>query len=220
MSLEPASESFASATAAETERMVEALLFAAAEPLSAADLGARLPAGADVERALDDLARRYAGRGVQLACVAGRFRFTTAADLAFLMSELREDPRRLSKAAYEILAIVAYHQPVTRAEIEAVRGVALSKGTLDLLLEGGWVRMRGRRRTPGRPVAYGTTDAFLEHFGLASLADLPGAADLRAAGLLELDHPAGFGMPDPSRETDAELDPMDAPEFMQDFTPD
>src|SRR5204863_9016859 len=124
----------------------------------------------------------YYGRGVTLACVAGRWRFQTAADLAFLMTHERTEPRRLSRAAQETLAIVAYHQPVTRAEIEAVRGVQASKGTLDMPLEVGLVRMRGRRRTPGRPITYGTTDAFLEHYGLASLADLPGAAEMRAAG--------------------------------------
>ncbi len=176
--------------------MVEALLFAAAEPLSAADLAERLPAGADVGAALAALQARYAGRGVELVCVADRWRFQTAADLAFLMTEEREEPRRLSRAAQETLAIIAYHQPVTRAEIEAVRGVQASKGTLDVLLELGLVRMRGRRRTPGRPVTFGTTDGFLEHYGLASLADLPGAAEMKAAGLLGLDLPAGFHVPD------------------------
>ena len=205
---------------AQTERMVEALLFAAAEPLSAADLARRLPEGADVGRALAGLRQRYQGRGVELECVADRWRFRTAADLAALMTEEREEPRRLSKAAMETLAIIAYHQPVTRAEIEAVRGVGLSRGTLDLLLEIGWVRMRGRRRSPGRPVTYGTTDGFLEHFGLASLADLPGAAEMKAAGLLDLDLPPGFAAPDPGQGA-GEEDPLDAgedaPEFHQDF---
>jgi segregation and condensation protein B len=156
------------------QRCVEALLFAAAEPLSEADLARRLPEGADVEAAIRVLREQFEGRGVELVEVAGRWRLQTAADLAFLMTEEREEPRRLSKAAQETLAIIAYHQPVTRAEIEAVRGVQASKGTLDVLLELGLVRMRGRRRTPGRPVTYGTTDLFLEHYGLASLADLPG----------------------------------------------
>ena len=203
----------------EVERMVEALLFAAAEPLSAQELAARLPEGADVGRALAGLRARYAGRGVELECVADRWRFQTAADLGWLMVEQREEPRRLSKAALETLAVIAYHQPVTRAEIESVRGVQLSKGTLDLLLEVGFVRMRGRRRTPGRPVTYGTTDAFLEHYGLAGLNDLPGAADLRAAGLLDLDLPADFSVPDPSR-ADAQEDPLEPGEeheFHQDF---
>ena len=203
---------------ADTERMVEALLFAAAEPLSAADLARRLPEGADVGRAIATLRARYQGRGVELACVADRWRFATAADLAFLMTEERQDSRRLSKAAMETLAIIAYHQPVTRAEIESVRGVGLSRGTLDLLLEIGWVRMRGRRRSPGRPVTYGTTDRFLEHFGLAALSDLPGAADMKAAGLLDLDLPADFAVPTPgSGEDEDPLEDPDAPEFHQDF---
>ncbi|HEX8569691.1 MAG TPA: SMC-Scp complex subunit ScpB [Caulobacteraceae bacterium] len=206
----------------EVERMVEALLFAAAEPLSAQELQRRLPEGADVGRALAGLRARYAGRGVELECVADRWRFQTAADLGYLMIEEREEPRRLSRAALETLAVIAYHQPVTRAEVESVRGVQLSRGTLDLLLEIGFVRMRGRRRTPGRPVTYGTTDAFLEHYGLAGLADLPGAADMRTAGLLDLDLPADFTVPDPSR-TEADEDPLepgDDAEFHRDFLTD
>lgn len=203
----------------EAERQVEALLFAASGPLSLEDLAERLPDGADVELALAQLKDRYAGRGVELACVAGRWRFQTAEDLAFLMTEEREEPRRLSKAAQETLAIIAYHQPVTRAEIETVRGVQASKGTLDVLLELGLVRMRGRRRTPGRPVTYGTTDAFLEHYGLASLADLPGVAEMKAAGLLSLDLPPGFEVPNPMGET-VDEDPLDLDEpaqFHMDF---
>jgi segregation and condensation protein B len=204
---------------ADTEREVEALLFAAAGPLSDADLAKRLPEGADVARAIAALQARYEGRGVELACVAGRWRFQTAQDLAWLMTDERDEPRRLSKAAQETLAIVAYHQPVTRAEIEAVRGVQASKGTLDVLLELGLVRMRGRRRTPGRPITYGTTDAFLEHYGLASVSDLPGAAEMRAAGLLSLDLPADFAVPDPNAPGADEdpLEPGDAPEFHMDF---
>jgi segregation and condensation protein B len=203
----------------QTERMVEALLFAAAEPLSLADLARRLPEGADVEGALAALAARYDGRGVRPAEVAGRWRFQTAEDLKSLMTEEREEPRRLSRAAQETLAIIAYHQPVTRAEIEAIRGVQANRGTLDLLLELGFVRPRGRRRTPGRPMAYATTDAFLEHFGLASLADLPGAAEMKAAGLLELDLPADFAVPDPSlaRAADELVDDEASPEFHTDF---
>jgi segregation and condensation protein B len=202
-----------------TERMLEALLFAAAEPLSNRDLAARIPQGANIDTALRALQARYADRGVELACVAGRWRFQTAADLAFLMSEEREEPRRLSRAAQETLAIIAYHQPVTRADIESVRGVQASSGTLDILLELGLVRMRGRRRTPGRPVTYGTSDGFLEHFGLASLADLPGAAEMKAAGLLDLDLPADFHLPDPASAL-ADEDPLDEgepPEFHRDF---
>jgi len=203
----------------ETAREVEALLFAAAGPLTEEDLAGRLPEGADVAGALEELAARYEGRGVVLAKVAGAWRFQTAEDLAWLMTEERDEPRRLSKAAQETLAIIAYHQPVTRAEIEAVRGVQASKGTLDVLLELGLVRMRGRRRSPGRPVTYGTTDAFLEHYGLASLADLPGMAEMRAAGLLSLDLPADFAVPnpaDPAPDEDA-LELGEAPEFHMDF---
>ena len=137
------------------------------------------------------------------------------------MQEEREEARRLSKAGMETLAIIAYHQPVTRAEIEQIRGVGLSKGTLDLLLEIGWVRLRGRRRSPGRPVTYGVTDAFMEHFGLATLSDLPGAADMKALGLLDVNIPVDFAVPDPSRALEGE-DPlteedMQTPEFHQDF---
>jgi len=204
---------------ADTEREIEALLFAAAGPLSEADLAKRLPEGAAIAAAIASLQARYLGRGVELARVADRWRFQTAQDLAWLMTEEREEPRRLSKAAQETLAIIAYHQPVTRAEIEAVRGVQASRGTLDVLLELGLVRMRGRRRTPGRPVTYGTTDAFLEHYGLASLVDLPGAAEMKAAGLLSLDLPADFVVPDPNALAPDEdpLEDGEAPEFHTDY---
>ncbi len=219
--LEPdAAEALVVADPAETERRIEALLFAAAEPLSAADLARRLPQGADVGAALMGLKARYAGRGVTLACVADRWRFQTAEDLAFLMTEEREAQRRLSKAAQETLAIIAYHQPVTRAEIEAIRGVQVSRGTLDVLLELGLVRLRGRRRTPGRPVTLGTTDQFLEFYGLASLADLPGAAEMKALGLLSLDIPAGFNVPSPVMalsEDEDPLEPGESTEFHRDF---
>jgi len=208
--------------APEIERMIEALLFAAAEPLSVIDLARRLPGGADVIAGLASLTERYVGRGVALVEVGGRWRFQTADDLAFLMTVEREEPRRLSRAAQETLAIVAYHQPVTRAEIEAVRGVQASRGTLDLLLEIGFVRPRGRRRTPGRPVTYTTTDAFLEHFGLASLIDLPGAAEMKAAGLLDLDLPPDFAVPDPNAASsdDAPLEDDVSPEFHTDYVGD
>ena len=202
------------------ERQVEALLFAAAGPLSLADLESRLPEGSDVILAIESLAARYNGRGVNLVCVANRWRFQTAEDLAYLMTQEREEPRRLSKAAQETLAIIAYHQPVTRAEIEAVRGVQTRGGALDILLELGLVKMRGRRRTPGRPVTFGTTDAFLEHYGLASLADLPGSAEMKASGLLAMDLPPGFAPPQPSDGLTEDEDPLDvddAPEFAQDF---
>jgi segregation and condensation protein B len=203
----------------ETARMVEALLFAAAEPLSVADLADRLPANADVPAALEALALRYRGQGVELAQVGDRWRFQTAPDLAHLMTREREEPRRLSRAAQETLAIIAYHQPVTRAEIEAIRGVQSSAGTLDVLLELDLVRMRGRRRAPGRPVTWGTTDTFLAHYGLASLSDLPGVAEMKAAGLLSLDLPPGFTVPDPSAASPEEdaLETGETPDFHQDF---
>ena len=205
-----------------TERCIEALLFAAAEPLSDVDLAKRLPEGCDIQAGISALKARYQGRGIELACVANRWRFQTATDLAFLMTEEREEPRRLSKAAQETLAIIAYHQPVTRAEIEAVRGVQASRGTIDVLLELGLVRMRGRRRSPGRPVTFGTTDAFLEHYGLATLSDLPGVTEMKAAGLLEMNLPPGFSVPDPlglrpGEEEDPLEDGDEAPEFAQDF---
>ena len=203
----------------DAERAVEALLFAAAGPLSVQDLARRLPEGADVAAGIEALKARYAGRGVELAEVAGRWRFQTAQDLAWLMTEERSEPRRLSRAAQEILAIIAYHQPVTRAEMEQIRGVQTSRGSLDVLLELGLVRMRGRRRSPGRPVTYGTADAFLEHYGLASLGDLPGMAEMKAAGLLDLNMPSDFALPDPSRmaEDEEPLEAGEAPEFHQDF---
>ena len=203
----------------DTVRRIEALLFAAAGPLSLDDLARRLPELSDVEAAVAILAAQYQGHGVELVCVADRWRFQTAADLAFLMTEERDEPRRLSKAAQETLAIIAYHQPVTRAEIESVRGVQASRGTLDVLLELHLVRMRGRRRSPGRPVTYGTTDAFLEHYGLASLTDLPGMAEMKAAGLLSLDLPADFTVPMPGGPP-VDEDPLEddaAPEFHTDF---
>ena len=207
------------AGADELERRIEALLFAAAAPLSVEEIARRLPEGADVGGAITALIERYRGRGVELECVAGRWRFRTAPDLSFLMTEEREEPRRLSRAALETLAIIAYHQPVTRAEIESVRGVSLSRGTLDLLLEMGFVRLKGRRRTPGRPVTYATADRFMEHFGLASLYDLPGVQEMKAAGLLDLSLPPGFEVPDPSRAAEDEepIEDGDVPEFVQDF---
>lgn len=179
-------------------RIVEALLFAAPTPLSEQDLADRLPRGADVRSLLLTLQAFYASRGVNLVRAAGRWTFRTAADLSFLLHRERPEERKLSRAALETLAIVAYHQPVTRAEIEEVRGVTVAKGTLDLLLETGWVRIRGRRKTPGRPVTFGTTPAFLEHFGLDAITDLPGLDELKAAGLLDGRVPPGFKVPMPS----------------------
>jgi len=169
----------------ESLRMAEALLFAAAEPLDEAALAARLPDGADVPALLTELAQSYAARGVNLVRVAGKWQFRTAPDLAFLMRIEKQEVRRLSRAAIETLAIIAYHQPVTRAEIEEIRGVGLSKGTLDLLLEIAWVKPAGRKQTPGRPVTYATSEEFLIHFGLNRVGDLPGIEELKATGLLD-----------------------------------
>lgn len=165
-------------------RAVEAVLFASERPLTAAEIALHVGAG-DVGAALRGLAADYAGRGVQLVERGGGWSFQTAPDLAPLLRRDREEPRRLSRAGVETLAIIAYHEPVTRSDIEAIRGVAVGKGTLDVLLEAGWVRPAGRRETPGRPLTYATTPAFLRHFGLASRRDLPGIDDLRAAGLLD-----------------------------------
>lgn len=169
---------------AEALRRAEAVLFAAGEPLSAEQIAETLPQGADAAQVLMSLKAAYAHRGVNLVEVAGKWRFQTAEDLSYLFVEERHEQKKLSQAALETLAIIAYGQPVTRAEIEAVRGVAVSKGTIDQLMEAGWVRIKGRRKTPGRPVTYGTTDDFLEHFGLESLDLLPGRAELEAGGLL------------------------------------
>ncbi|MFN3389019.1 MAG: SMC-Scp complex subunit ScpB [Allosphingosinicella sp.] len=166
-------------------RAVEATLFAAAEPMTADEIGDYVGAGVDVKAALEDLRAHYAGRGVNLVERAKRWHFQTAADLAHILRRERDEPRKLSRAAVETLAIIAYHEPVSRAEIEAIRGVQISKGTLDVLMEAGWVRPAGRREVPGRPLTYATTAAFLAHFGLESRRDLPGIDDLKAAGLLD-----------------------------------
>ena len=168
----------------ELTRAVEATLFAAEEPMSAEAISAHL-GGAEVKAALDELAAHYAGRGIELVERGKRWHFQTAADLAHLLRREREETRRLSRAATEVLAIVAYHEPVSRAEIESIRGVQTAKGTLDVLLEAGWVRVVGRREVPGRPVIFATTSEFLTHFGLESRRDLPGIDELRAAGLLD-----------------------------------
>ncbi len=168
----------------ELVRAVEATLFAATEPMTADQIAAHLGA-ADVRRALTELAEHYATRGINLVERAKRWHFQTAPDLAHILRREREAPRKLSRAATEVLAIVAYHEPVSRAEVESIRGVQTAKGTLDVLLEAGWVRVAGRREVPGRPVIYATTPAFLTHFGLASRRDLPGIDELRAAGLLD-----------------------------------
>ncbi|ODN69261.1 SMC-Scp complex subunit ScpB [Methylobrevis pamukkalensis] len=200
----------------EALRIAEAILFASAAPVSTEDLARRLPEGSDVAAVLRDLQAAYAGRGVNLVRVAEAWAFRTAEDLAYLLRHEAVETRKLSRAALETLAIIAYHQPVTRAEIEEIRGVSTSKGSVDVLLETGWIRMRGRRRTPGRPVTYGTTVAFLEHFGLPALSDLPGLEELRGAGLLEGHIPVGFRIPVPG-DDDAlteEEEPLDEADLL------
>ncbi|SDI56017.1 SMC-Scp complex subunit ScpB [Aliiruegeria lutimaris] len=178
----------------EQERMVEAILFATAEPITVGELNARMPHGADAITALERLRKRYEGRGVNVVRIADRWAIRTAPDLGFLMQKETVETRKLSRAAIETLAIIAYHQPVTRAEIEEIRGVSVSRGTIDQLLEMEWIRFGRRRMTPGRPVTFVVTPGFLDHFGLESARDLPGLRDLRAAGLLDNRPPPGFGM--------------------------
>lgn len=193
-------------------RMVEALLFAAGEPLDQKALATSLPEGADVSALISELQSIYEKRGVNLCCVAGKYQFRTASDLAFLLRKEQPEQKRLSKAAIETLAIIAYHQPVTRAEIEDIRGVVMSKGTIDTLMEVGWVKIRGRKRTPGRPVTYGTSEAFLVQFGLESVGHLPGLDELKAAGFLEAIPPSGFDVPNPSDGLGPDEDPYDGEE--------
>jgi segregation and condensation protein B len=206
---------------ADALRRAEAILFASNEPIDATTLTEALPQGVEAGDVLLKLKAAYATRGVQLVELAGKWRFQTAPDLAFLFEETREQPRALSRAALETLAIVAYCQPVTRPEIEDVRGVAVSTGTLDILMEAGWIRPRGRRRTPGRPVTFGTTDAFLIHFGLDAIDSLPGRDDLRAAGLLSADIPRDFEFASAPRDPETgELlgeDPLEDADFQPDF---
>lgn len=194
---------------AEHIRMLEALLFASAEPLEESALAASLPEGSDVTGLLSELQTFYQSRGVNLCNIAGKWQFRTATDLSFLLRRERAEQRRLSRAAIETLAIVAYHQPVTRAEIEDIRGVMLSKGTIDALMEIGWVKIRGRKRTAGRPVTYGTTETFLVHFGLENVGHLPGMDELKAAGFLEALPPLGLDVPSPSDELAPDEDPYD-----------
>ncbi len=227
----------------ELKDILEAILFSSLKPLSAKELQDILKQAGEsgegdakefaqakakaITVALETLAEEVEnlGRGFRLVCVAGAWQFVTQSEYAPWVRALvgvKNRPARLSKPALETLAIIAYRQPVTRGDIEEIRGVAVSKGTLDLLLEMGFVRLRGRRRTAGRPVTYGTADRFLEHFGLASLYDLPGVQEMKAAGLLDLSAPVGFELPDPSRATgaDEEEAPLldeDSPEFAQDF---
>jgi segregation and condensation protein B len=183
---------------AEELRILEALLFAAGAPLDEKVLASRLPAGVDVHALLQQLQREYAPRGVNLVRIGGKWALRTATDLAWLLTHEWVVTRKLSRAAIETLAIVAYHQPVTRAEVEEIRGVSTSKGTLDVLLETGWIRLRGRRKAPGRPVTYGTSEEFLSHFGLDVLGDLPGLDELKGAGLVDATMHADFAVPVPS----------------------
>lgn len=201
--------------AARSLRIVEALLFASSEPLAATEIAAYLGEGADPAALLAVLQADYAGRGVNLVRRGDKWAFRTAEDLGFLLRREETENKALSRAALETLSIIAYHQPSTRAEIEEVRGVQTGRGTLDLLMEAGWVKMRGRRRTPGRPVTYGTTEAFLDHFGLESLGDLPGLEELKGSGLLSNRLPPALQIPlpfdGPLREDE---DPLDAEDLL------
>jgi segregation and condensation protein B len=200
-------------------RLLEALLFASAEPVDQATLAKRMPDGVDIKVALAQLQAEYAPRGVNLVRVANKWTFRTAGDLSWLMTRESTETRKLSRAAIEVLAIIAYHQPVTRAEIEEIRGVITSKGTIDVLLETGWIRPRGRRKTPGRPLTFGTTDGFLSQFSLEALGDLPGLDELKGTGLLDSRLPTGFSVPSPSddvtlREDEEPLEPGDTLELL------
>jgi segregation and condensation protein B len=211
---------------AEAVRRAEAVLFAAGEPMSATQIAEILPHGVEAAEVLMTLRALYVNRGVNLVEVAGKWRFQTAQDLSYLFVEECQVQKKLSQAALETLAIIAYGQPVTRAEIEAVRGVAVSKAVLDTLMETGWIKIKGRRKTPGQPLTYGTTDAFLEHFGLESLSTLPGKADLEAEGLLSDVIPDGFQMPDEEALSEEELlvdaggDTEEIESFVTDFMDD
>jgi segregation and condensation protein B len=210
-------ETIGGRVAPEDVRIAEAMLFASSEPLEETAIAARLSDGADVHAVLADVSQLYAGRGVNLVRVAGRWTFRTADDLSWLLARDGEEKRKLSRAAIETLAIVAYHQPVTRADIEEIRGVAVSKGALDVLMETGWVRMRGRRKAPGRPITYGTTIEFLVQFGLDTIGDLPGLEELHAAGLFDGKLPTGYGPPRPNDEPAlaADEEPLGEPGMLE-----
>src|ERR1041385_8918558 len=195
-------------------RLLEAVLFASTEPINEKVLKARLPKGADLPGLLSELAESYANRGVNLTKIEDRWAFRTAPDLAAMLSIERKVSKKLSRAGIETLAIIAYHQPVTRAEIEEIRGVVISKGTFDVLMETGWIKPRGRRKVPGRPITYGTTEDFLSHFGLEELGNLPGLEELKGSGLLDNRLPPGFAVPMPSddpalRDDEDPLEPGD-----------
>jgi len=212
-----AEESAAAEARPEELRLLEALLFAAGEPLDEATLARQLPNGVELKDALARLKAEYAPRGVNLVRIGKKWTFRTANDLAWLLTKQTVETRKLSRAAIETLAIVAYHQPVTRAEIEDIRGVITSKGTLDVLLETGWIRPRGRRKTPGRPLTFGTTEAFLSQFSLEALGDLPGLEELKGTGLLDSRLPSGFSVPTPSDDVALreDEDPLDAGDTLE-----
>ena len=195
-------------------RLLEALLFAAAVPLDEKTLGSRLPEDVDLKASLHALQAEYSTRGVNLVRIAGKWTFRTAGDLSWLLTKEATVPKKLSRAAIETLAVIAYHQPVTRAEVEEIRGVVMSKGTFDVLMETGWIKPRGRRKVPGRPITYGTTEDFLSHFGLEELGSLPGLEELKGSGLLDNRLPPGFAVPMPSddpalRDDEDPLEPGD-----------
>ena len=195
-------------------RLLEALLFAAPVPLDEKTLGARLPEEVDLRQTLRALQAEYAPRGVNLVKVGTKWAFRTANDLSWLLTKEAVIPKKLSRAAIETLSVIAYHQPVTRVEVEEIRGVVMSKGTFDVLMETGWIRPRGRRKTPGRPLTYGTTENFLSHFQLEALTDLPGLEELKGSGLLDGRLPPGFAVPAPSddpalRDDEDPLEPGD-----------
>ena len=195
-------------------RLLEALLFAAAVPLDEKTLGSRLPEDVDLKASLRALQAEYSTRGVNLVRIAGKWTFRTAGDLSWLLTKEATVPKKLSRAAIETLAVIAYHQPVTRAEVEEIRGVVMSKGTFDVLMETGWIKPRGRRKVPGRPITYGTTEDFLSHFGLEELGNLPGLEELKGSGLLDNRLPPGFAVPMPSddptlQEDEDPLEPGD-----------
>ena len=204
MSTEQSDTLFDAPPMGEQERMIEAILFASAEPVSKKAITDRLPHGCDVSEAIAHLRKRYEGRGVKLVKVGDAWAFRTAPDLGFLMQKERYETRKLSRAAIETLAIIAYHQPTTRAEIEAIRGVSVSSGTIDLLLELEWIKLGRRRMTPGRPVTFIVTQVFLDHFGLESERDLPGVKELRDSGLLDNRPAPGGALGDTSQEDDDE----------------
>ena len=195
----------------QASRIAEALIFVSSDPVEEKDIAKRMPDGVSALEALEALRAHYVGRGINLIRVNTRWTFRTAPDLSWLLSREVSEPKKLSRAAIETLSIIAYHPPVTRAEIEEIRGVAISKGTLDVLMETGWVRLRGRRKAPGRPITYGTTDTFLLHFSLETIGDLPGLDELKAAGMFDGRLPEGFGVPQPrdGAELTEDEDPLE-----------